>query len=300
MSKLRYDQIITLTDSDVDGAHIASLLATFFFRHMRPIIEEGKFYIASAPLYEVRENGKIRFFKNKLYYNKYIAEKIIEKYTIGRIIKKDDKSVLKKFTEEQIIDFIGNTENYDLELGNIASEKSIDKYIIEFILNNSKDIKLLPKKIEKAFNEIKCTKMKNGVIHLEGMYNENYQDCDLDDEFFDIIKDIKKFITENKYTNLYYKIKDGKPVRVFISELRNEILTYGRPKYRKRFKGLGEMDYDELWYTTMRPNSGGITQVKAKSMEELEKVFEIHFGNDPNKRKVFLRNFKISPDDIDN
>lgn len=63
---------------------------------------------------------------------------------------------------------------------------------------------------------------------------------------------------------------------------------------------LGEMDYDELWFTTMRPDSGNITQVKASSMQELEKVFETHFGADADKRKIFLRNFEISPDDIDN
>lgn len=60
------------------------------------------------------------------------------------------------------------------------------------------------------------------------------------------------------------------------------------------------MDYDELWVTTMRPESGGIVQIKANSIEELAKIFEIQVGNNPEKRKIFLQNFSISPDDIDN
>jgi DNA gyrase/topoisomerase IV subunit B len=60
------------------------------------------------------------------------------------------------------------------------------------------------------------------------------------------------------------------------------------------------MDYDELWVTTMKPDAGGIVQMKANSMEELAKAFEIQMGNDPDKRKAFLNAFEISPDDIDN
>ena len=298
MSKLTHNQIIAMADADVDGAHITSLLAVFFFKHMRPIIENGMFYIATAPLYEVKENGNLLFFKNKFEYNNYITDRILKKYIVGKVIKKDDKTILKKFTNEQVSDFIYKTERYVINLKNLSS-KSVDKDIIEFIANNIKK-KDLVDRLNKEYKEVTFKKLKNGTINVSGMYNNNYQSYDLDEEFFNDIKEISDFISDNKYNNLYYKIGDGKAKKVFISELRNEILKYGTPKYRKRFKGLGEMDYDELWYTTMRPNSGGITRVKANSMEELEKVFEVHFGNDPDKRKVFLKNFQISPDDIDN
>lgn len=235
-SKLSHQQIIAMADSDIDGSHIVGLLATFFFKHMRPIIENGHFYIASPPLYEVREGSQILFFRNKFEYNKYITKKILKKYEIGKVIKKDGEITYKPFTSNQITELITNTDRYKIDLTNISSEY-VDADIVEFIINNMKDISLLPSKIEKKFTEIHCKLKKNGNLIIDGMYNDNYQAKELDKKFFDSISDIRKFIISNKYTNLYYKIEGKKAKKVFIGELLTEILKYGTPKYRKRFKG---------------------------------------------------------------
>ena len=298
MSKLTHDQIIAMADADIDGAHITSLLANHIFCHMRPIIEAGKFYIATPPLYEVKENGKTLFFVNKTKYNAFITDRILEKYEIGRILSKNGKAVYKAYDKNAVITFLNNTERYKISLNNVSSLFG-DAYVIEYIINNMDDMDALPTKIEKAFPEIRCTKKKK-VLHVEGMYNDQYQDIDIDKDFIEKVQEIRDFIKDNKYTKLYYKIHGGKAKRVFIAELLDEIIKYGTPKYRKRFKGLGEMDYDELWYTTMRPESGSIMRVQADNIEDLAAVFETHFGDDADKRKIFLRNFNISPDDIDN
>jgi DNA gyrase/topoisomerase IV subunit B len=132
------------------------------------------------------------------------------------------------------------------------------------------------------------------------MIGNKYLVKDLDDEFYDSIADIVNIINEHNYKNLFYKKDNLKSKKVFIGELLHEVLAYGTPKHRQRFKGLGEMDYDELWYTTMRPDSNCIVQVKANDMKELAKVFEVQVGSDPVKRRIFLENFKIYPEDIDN
>lgn len=301
ISKLTHNQIIVLSDSDIDGFHIRVLLATFFFKHMPEIITGGHFYIGSAPLYKVEENGKVMFFNDNNDYNSYLADKILKKYNIGKFIKKDGKTVAKKFSKEKFIEFLSNTERYLLLLENIANTNAIDQNLIELIANYCDlDFDKLKLKIENKFNELKCINHKNKKMHIEGMIKNQYQYFDIDKKFKEQLKDINDIIEDYSYKNMYLEEIGKEKKKLFISSILNEVITFGTPKHRQRFKGLGEMDYDELWETTLRPEAGGIIQIKAKDMKELADVFEVQVGKDASKRKIFLENFFITPDDIDN
>ena len=301
ISKLTHDQIISTADADVDGFHISILLAGFFFKHMPKIISEGHFYIAKAPLYKVEENSKIRFFITDDEYTDYLVDKIIKKYSVGRVILKDGAKKLKPFTHEELFNFIKNTKSYKIDLKNISSNKALDTNIAEIIANNLElDAKEIKVKIQKLSNELSCNINKKGVLHVQGMYNNKWQIFDLDDEIKSDLSVIYESIKKYSYKNLYFKKEGQKAKRVFIGELLDEILGYAVPKHKQRFKGLGEMDYDELWVTTLNPNSKGIVQIKADSMEELKEVLTAQLQKDPSQRKEFLKTFKILPEDIDN
>ena len=299
ISKLTHDMIIIMTDADIDGSHIAALLCTFFFDHMRPLFEEGHIYIAQAPLYKIEENGKFIFFKDKFEFNAYLAKKILTKYSVGRVVSKNGKKVLKPFSEKEFVNFLNITDHYNVTIKNLADDRYMRTDLLELIINTS-DKKKISQVVTKKYKELKVTNKKNGDIKIEGMIDDQCHDVTLDGDFFEKISEVRNFIKENKYVNMYYKEDGKKSKRSFISEILDVTLKYGMPKHRQRFKGLGEMDYDELWVTTMNPEADGITQIKPKDVHELEEIIETQFGNDADKRKDFLYNFTISPDDIDN
>ena len=308
ISKLTHDMIIIMTDSDVDGLHIAMLLASFFFIHAREIVTEGHLYIAKAPLYKITENKKNIFFKTELDYTKSLVEKISKKYNVyRRIITKTKEEKYKKLTNSELVDFMFNGKKYKITLNNISKgTNAIDPKLTEFIVRNyTGNLPKLAKLINSSFDEINCsTSVINGskLYKISGMYNYAYQLAVLDDEFIESLKPIDDFLTQNKYKKLYLEDKDDPDNKesIFTIDLYELLLKYATPKNRQRFKGLGEMDYDELWETTMKPDSGNIIQLKANNLDDLYTNFINHMGTDPTERKEFLKNFIMDPDEIDN
>lgn len=309
ISKLRYNQIVSMTDSDIDGNHISVLLATFIFKHMPDVIKEGHFYIAQPPLYKVVEGKEVMYFKDTYEYNEYITEKTISKFTIGRYYKKDDKVIYKKFNKEQILKFLEDTYYYNLMILNICSsnintDSAIDKDLAEFlIIKNKLSNTKLKAVLLKRFPELIIEELEDKSLHIKGLVNNNYQFFTYNNFLKDSFKEVIDIIEENKYNNMYYIKNDDKnktKIKVTISELLAIIEKHTKPSFRTRFKGLGEMMPEELWETVMNPDANALVQIKCDSLEELNKIFETQVGKDASKRKEFLKTFKIYPEDIDN
>lgn len=298
---LKYQYINIMADADVDGLDIASHLITHFYKHYYSIVEEGRLRVCVPPLYSIVENGKKRYFLNQSDYNQYILDKALKKYKImnGNTIinrKKALMNVLDKFEElkNYITELTQHNEELNLYLLDLTSQH---------IYNTLKDIELITsmklseiskncniKKYLKEISDVRFIKKENDLIfegtadnvYVESSYKNFLKECvllikyrfeielDFDYKLSNITTNEIEDLTINRYIKLYKELT---------------------PKSRSRFKGLGEMNPDELWETTMNPESRNMIQIIIQDKSESDEVMENLFNQKPkysDKRKEFL------------
>ena len=282
--KLRYHRVIIMTDADVDGAHIRTLLLTFFYRNMPELIGAGNLYIAQPPLYKVSRGRSSKWIYSDNDLNKWISEKIYNNFSIihsesGKEIKGASIgkfiSDIKSFSESNEIAKILNLS--DEEFLNLAS-KNLDTYN-----NESK---------EEAEN-IQPDLFDSGII-------------DDDDE----IKKINESITANNHPSIikaqkiypeiknflkgHFSIKKNDEIieenlewNQVISSLENNADKSGFNI--QRYKGLGEMNPDQLWDTTMDPENRLMLRVSADDAISADDIFRTLMGDAVEPRRDFIK-----------
>jgi len=261
--------------------HIASLILGFIYRHARPILEKGYMYIAMPPLYSIIEKNKKRYFLNQEEYDAYINEKIFENYEFTV----DGKKLATNSVKAKLRQY----EDYVNQVTNLATENSTNKYLIDDVCNflrsnENADNKAILKFI-KSIGDFEIFKNEDGNTELNGLYNDGFVNA--------VIKDLVKVAKKAKAILDGYKF----PEELFINENKISIVTYQdmynkvTPKSRSRFKGLGEMDADELWETTLDPSVRNIMQVVLSNEEKTDETMDTLLNSNSkfaDKRKVFL------------
>ncbi|HJD56792.1 DNA topoisomerase (ATP-hydrolyzing) subunit B [Candidatus Tisiphia endosymbiont of Ptychoptera albimana] len=302
LDKLRYHKIIIMTDADVDGSHIRTLLLTFFYRHMRQLIDKGYLYIAQPPLYKVKKGNNDFYLKNEQALQDYLVKNTISDATImlynGReisgsdleeIIKKAIRFVTlldqvgKKFNRQiaeclAIKDLLGNqifaadkTNEINqalniLNLGDISPDKTDWQFVvstnkIEFFrfVRGQKESKILSKEQLESFEFIQLTKSFTPLADL--------------------------FIEPTKLL-----IKNQEYIITLPSMLMNYILESGKKGIAiQRFKGLGEMNSDQLGETTLDPQRRTLLQVKVHEQDSAEVIFSTLMGDIVEPRRQFIQ-----------
>jgi DNA gyrase subunit B len=242
----RYHKIIIMTDADVDGSHIRTLLLTLFFRYLKPVIEAGYIYIAQPPLYKAKIGKHDKYLQNDQELLSFIiswAKDEIE-------IKKD--GILLSTSEK--IKLLNDLDEANLILTKLSKKEGIPEFEIE------KNIEL------KSIEEIQ--------------ENELYQ------EFSFIKSNIKKwndleFVYKNKI------IENVTNNSIF--ELGNSIKSIAKPFMNiQRYKGLGEMNPEQLWDTAMNPDTRQLLRVTIEDAIEAERWFSVLMGEDVTHRKTFI------------
>lgn len=288
LEKLKYHKIILMTDADVDGRHINTLLLTLFYQHLREAVESGYLYLAQPPLYQCRINGQKVYLRDDSHMSAVCNEVTFKNFYIldsnGKKIEEFEKllnlyldidQVIKGYEymmPRSILVAIGNAPHF--------SSCSMDTWK-GMVLSNLKDISEVG--FEK--NSLMLHHSYNGIsyrydlnIILKGCY---YKDL------------IKNFQYLNKFHQVSAVIiKTGE---VFVTnslfETLHGILKYTRDfsfKSLKRFKGLGEMNVDELWESTMNPQTRTITKVTVEDAKKADEMFQILMGQDVEARKAFI------------
>jgi DNA gyrase subunit B len=295
-AKLRYHKIILMTDADVDGSHIRTLLLTFFFRHMRELIEKGHVYIAQPPLYRVKRGKMDRYIRDE----REFARELMKRATEEHIVKgKDGKSL----EGGDLTQFLLNVQEYDkvaTKLGRRLREPKLIDLLADSELEKKTDfadkkkLQELMKAIEKAklnleakieFDEehsLHELLLKNGGerrVNWALAASAEYKRLRtlrqaieaLDRPPFTVVHNGDKVSKESAQAVLSYVLEDAQ---------KEFAIT--------RFKGLGEMNPAQLWETTMNAETRTLLKVKLEDAVAAEEIFATLMGENVEERRKFI------------
>ncbi len=308
VDKIRYHRIIIMTDADVDGSHIRTLLLTFFFRQMPEIIERGYLYIAQPPLYKSKKGKSEIYLKDEEALLEYLLGQGVESITLQ--FEKTDKVLRGK----QIIPTLRNILEFN-RLFEKMVHKGVNAEILKIFVeakmaNSFADmVELAPLAEKLRLLEPRATfeVMENpprilfslGNIRaridqavLEALSSREYQLLlQAYAQVEDVCRDEKAFISS-----------DGQEEATVADrqELLNFFLSRARKgQYIQRYKGLGEMNPEQLWETTMDPDRRVLLQVKIEDAVEANEIFTVLMGDQVEPRREFIENNALNVANLD-
>lgn len=324
-SKLRYHKIVIMTDADVDGSHIRTLLLTFFYRQMFPLIEKGNIYIAQPPLYKLKKGKKEIYMDSDEQLDAFLLEEglnsvEVEKLAKGKgavkIEKTELKNILKWFLE------LGNLKR-KLQRKGVSWEKFLSfresgkMPLYKWDQDSGEPSYFTEKEWKKAKQEY--LKFRKEKISAEKQASgEELLDV-ADEELGPEVKElwemekmdalIKKLessgfpvLQEEKEKKPFYRVRADAQEREVtdFEELLDAVKEFGRQDCTiQRYKGLGEMNPEQLWETTMDPKKRKLLQVKLEDAVEAENIFTTLMGDKVEPRRLFIEQHALEVKNLD-
>lgn len=307
ISKIRYHRIILMTDADVDGAHIRTLLLTFFYRQMPEIIERGYLYIAQPPLYKVKKGRTEKYIQSDAELQEMLFELASEDISIryrGEFIRgKAVISVLKRIYEYVHLLNWFVLRRKDIDILEYLLSKDID----DSILKDRSVLESLCSEIQQRFKNVKLTDISFDEEHA--CYAVELRRLGkrvrLTDEFLNSpdFKELKvryKVVKELAPQPFVIKIKEEERFFENIKDLFNTVLDTARKGLTiQRYKGLGEMNPQQLWETTMDPEKRTLLQVTVEDSVQADEIFTVLMGDQVEPRKEFIVKHALEARNID-
>ena len=303
--KLRYHRIIIMTDADVDGSHIRTLLLTLFYRQMPELIEKGYIYIAQPPLYKLKKGKQETYVKDDAELRELLVAEILDDARL--VLNKKGESItgqaLGKFISqhEKIQNVVkGLTHIYPLELLEGIKHAPIIKS-----LEDEKELKKWCSSLEKYLNEnaeqgsawkSSLEKIESGDLEptVDLVRHGTQSKWNLNKAFFNskAYKDIANHGTDMSdmfNQDSFFEI-NGKEIGVdnFAHALEEVLLISERSFTKSRYKGLGEMNAEQLWDTTMNPDMRILGQVSIEDAVAADELFHALMGDEVEPRKEFI------------
>lgn len=302
-SKVRYHKIILMTDADVDGSHIRTLLLTFFYRQMRELIENGYLFIAQPPLYKVQKNKKEIYLKNDSSLELFLIDNIIDSLSVYSEIEEIPKMELRReiialYKYINILDKL--KKRYDSNIIDalvraVSIETlELDKTLIEAHLATHAP-RILPISIDKNENTVVISSFNNGAPVNTCIDELWLKSLDL--------KELKFYANQIHYLNKGpfvakrgQDIFEAKTIFDFASSL-DKLARKGQNI--QRYKGLGEMNPEQLWETTMNPENRTLLQVTIEDAIEADELFSNLMGDEVELRRRFIENSALEVINLD-
>ncbi len=309
-SRLRYNKVIIMTDADVDGSHIRTLLLTFFYRQMPDLISEGHLYIAQPPLYKIKHGNKEFYAKDEEEFERNIIERGTEKircYVGGNQTDGEElrKKIKKLKTVERYIksmQALGTTRDAILGLMRLGMATRRDFESAEKAEGYAGHLRRLGHSVE----IVKDREHNLFTINIHGTDSKkgpflvriDYELCSQGDyvESYKTFQEIRQFYDEE------IRISDGNNGAETLSaeELLRIVSEKGKEGINiQRYKGLGEMNPEQLWGTTMNPDKRRLLKVSIEDAVEADQVFTVLMGNNIETRRRFIEENALSVRNLD-
>ncbi len=317
VSKARYHKIILMTDADVDGSHIRTLLLTFFFRYMRPLVDTGYLYIAQPPLYKAKIGKKEQYLKDDIAFIKFLFDWAQEQTTLtvdGKIIESATFSQL--LSDIQVYDAKINTLSNDYKISFdqchalIASlhkhpwdkTESVDtllSHLKTFFVGYSVQLDVPQATVEEERTDEDKEEGERLTRHHHIFFKMMSKQWNIPLSFFSSLEVYKTVHMLGNLSTLQDNMwqlaivgKDRSISGSGATEFLTAIKTISKPFMTiQRYKGLGEMNPDQLWETAMDMSSRSLLKITVEDALEADKWFSTLMGEDVKGRKEYIEDF---------
>jgi DNA gyrase subunit B len=309
ITKLRYHKVIIMTDADVDGSHIRTLLLTFFFRHMQELIKRGNVFIAQPPLYRIKKGKSEKYIKDD------------KEYT---------REILRRATENLVVETKGGAKLEGTELRNFlmsldelqqmfrrVERRMRDPRVVEILANVDYKLDTKADFHEKSNLEPVAAALKAAKLEAKLEREEEHEAWKI--EYEDPTKATRSIDTDLALQPEYRRMrtigrqvaKYNQPPFAVIREAKRddqpgwrELLDFiknegTREVSIQRYKGLGEMNAEQLWSTTMNAETRTLLKVDLQDLTETETIFSTLMGEDVESRRKFIEENALDVRNLD-
>ena len=320
IAKLRYHKIIIMTDADVDGAHIRTLLMTFFFRQMLPLIENGHLFIAQPPLYQVKRNQQERYIQDEAEFNAFVIENgtanaqlssqqgektwtvdELRDYTTRFMRYQEILERLRLRLDDRVID--GVIRHVALTEETFASEEALSAAMTT--VAEALDAQYTGTTFEPptlSYDEIHERWEANWATRVVGSLRRTPVSSEL--------MHLRDFRELTEIWNAWLELSSGGDVVIQIGNrtfpissmqsLIDAVMNEGRRGQTiQRYKGLGEMNAEQLWETTMEPKNRTLLRVTLGDVIEAENAFSVLMGDNVELRREFIEENALNVRNLD-
>ncbi|NRG16588.1 DNA topoisomerase (ATP-hydrolyzing) subunit B [Rhizobiales bacterium] len=314
IDKLRYHKIIIMTDADVDGAHIRTLLLTFFFRQMSDLVENGYIYIAQPPLYKVKRGSSEQYLKNEEALENYLISSGLEEATLtlhsGETLAGEDlRGVIEKARKiAGVLDGLHSRYDRDtVEQAAIAGALNPDvlhdrSKADEAAAYIARRLDILADEFERGWTG---EARDDGSLHFERTVR-GVKEVTMIDAALLGSADARKLNSYAEHLQAIYLKAAMLNRKDKVNEIRgprallDAVFAVGRKGISlQRYKGLGEMNPDQLWETTLDPNARSLLQVKVKEADAADDIFTKLMGDDVDPRREFIQENALAVANLD-
>lgn len=309
IARLRYGKIIIMTDADVDGSHIRTLLLTFFYRHMQQLIDRGHVFVAQPPLYLIKKGKSEKYIKNDAEFTKEILRRASDSITIEVAGKKLEGAEMRNFLAalDELVEVTRKVER------RLRDARAVEALLSQTFTLESKENFSTPEELEKLQ---KLLAEKGIESHIEP--DEEHSTFQL---YFEDATRAKRVIGLELGAAAEYRRMRALVKQVNLESLppfhllkengsREEVADWrtllDRAKEEgmaganvSRYKGLGEMDAEQLWKTTMNIETRTLLRVDLKDLVETDEIFSTLMGDDVESRRKFIEDNALDVRNLD-
>ena len=309
VAKLRYHKIIIMTDADVDGSHIRTLLLTFFFRHMQDLINRGHVFVAQPPLYRIKKGRSEKYIKDDREFTREILRRATDNLSVelsggARLEGAELRTLLISLDEYQ-------------QIFRKVERRLRDARVVEIVSNpqlhiDTKSEFLEPENLQPVFSALEAIKLAPEMQRDEehSSWRVSYHDQTNAERHIDI-----ELAAQPEYRRLRalarQTAKLNQPPFVVVKESSREKLENWRDLLAhvktegtrdvnvQRYKGLGEMNAEQLWETTMNPERRTLLKVDLRDLVESDEIFSTLMGEDVESRRKFIEENALDVRNLD-
>lgn len=312
LAKLRYGKIIIMTDADVDGSHIRTLLLTFFFRHMQQLITRGKVFVAQPPLYRIKKGKAEKYIKD----DKEFTREILRRATENLAVEVGNAPEVTRIEGAELRSFLMSLDEF-AQIWRRLERRVRDRRVVEVLsditlpldaktdLQNQENVKRLADQLKQAKLEVTVEREEEHSAWMAGYKDPTNATRYINTEFLSLPEFRRLRAMAKQVARLnrppFAIVKDSQ--REVLPNWQDLLTTVKNEGTREvniqRYKGLGEMNAEQLWATTMNAETRTLLQVDLKDFAETEPIFSTLMGEDVESRRKFIEENALDVRNLD-